>query len=189
MVYLNYQKGKLYIRINEIYIISLIILIFTSLVASKSVYQIEEIEVNKNKTIIINSSELYVISKINETGYLGHRIIVSEIIGLLENNIYYASLNENETIEDCEFKEVKPMMEQNNKERMMQDIGPFEVEKGKKAVIKFINLKYGETIEIEAYYISKGFTIGLLIIIIVSIILGIALIVWIVKKCCHKKKE
>ena len=189
MVFLNYKKVKLYLRINKLYIISFIIIFCSSIVSSKSVFQKEEIEVNTNKTIIINSSELYVISKINKAGYLGHRIIVSEEIGFLENSIYYASINENETIEECEFKEVKPMMEATDKNRVKQDIGPFEVEKGKNAVIKFVNLKYGETIIVEAYYISKNFTIGFIVIIVISIILGIALIVWIVRKFCLKKKK
>ena len=189
MVYLNYKKSKLYLRINKLYIIFLIIIFLSSIIATKSVNQIIEIEVNKNKTIIINSSELYIISKINETGYLGHRIIVSEEIGSLENSIYYASLNEKEAIEDCEFKEVNSMMEPKDKKGLKQDIGPFEVEKGMNAIIKLINLKYGETIVVEAYYISKDFTIGLIVVTVISIILGIALIAWIVKKFCIKKKK
>ena len=72
---------------------------------------------------------------------------------------------------------------------MKQDIGPFEVEKGMNAIIKLINLKYGETIVVEAYYISKDFTIGLIVVTVISIILGIALIAWIVKKFCIKKKK
>ena len=173
----------------NIFYISIFILLISSSLAFESLYQIEEIEANKDKTIMVDGTELYLSTITNSTGYLGYRIIVPESFNFLKNSIYYASLNSTEILDDKEFIEVESMTETIEKDIKKLDIGPFIVEKNKYAVIKIVGLKQREKMTIEAYYISKGSTIGSIIIISAAIILIIILIIWIVKKCCLKKKK
>ena len=173
----------------EIFYIYFIILLFSSTLALESIYQMEEIEANKDKTIILDGTELYISTIINSTGYLGHRIIVPESFSFSKNSIYYASLNSTDLLDDTEFIEVYSMSETIDKNIKKLDIGPFIVEKNKYAIIKLVGLKHGEKMTVEAYYISKGFTIGFIIIISIAIILIIILIIWFAKKCCLKKKK
>ena len=173
----------------DISYISFIILLFSSVLSLESIYQMEEIEANKDKTIILDGTELYISTIINSTGYLGHRIIMPVSFSFSQNNIYYASLNSTDILGDTEFIEVVSMSETIDKKLKKLDIGPFIVEKNKYAIVKFVGLKNGETITIEAYYISKGLTISFIIIISISIILIIILIIWISKKCYLKQKK
>ena len=173
----------------DIFYISFIFLMFSSALTLDSIYQMEEIEANKDKTIILDGSELYLSTIINSTGYLGHRIIVPETFSFSKNSIYYASLNSTYNLDDTEFIEVVSMSETINKNIKKLDIGPFFVEKNKYAIIKFVGLKHGGKITVKSYYISKGFTIGFTIIISIAIILIIILIIWIFKKYCLNKKK
>ena len=171
-----------------IFYLFFIIILFSSSLTLDPFYQIEEIEANKDKTIILDGKELYLSTIINTTGYLGHRIIVPESF-ILKNSIYYATLNSTEILDDREFIEVDSISETVEKDLKKLDIGPFIVEKNKYVVIKIAGLKQREKMTVEAYYISKGSTIGFIIIISIAMILIIILIVWIVKKCCLKKKK
>ena len=183
-----FKSNRLYMKMKRLFIISFVFLSFLSTIKSKSIYQIEELEINNNITITLEDTELYIITNINETGYLGHRITIPESIGSLENKIYFASFNSTDIIDDSEYAEVDSITEY---KELNQDIGPFKVEHDKYAVIKFVGLKTGEEITVKAYYISKGDTVNFTIIIVVAILLMIVLIVLIVKniKRCRSKKS
>lgn len=186
MVFNKFKNNSLCLKSTRFFIILFMLIFLTTTVKTKSAYQLEEMEANKDKEITLESTELYVATKINETGYLGHRLIVPTSIGSLKNCIYFASLNSTEIINDSEFVEVDSMTDYND---LTQDIGPFEVEKNKYAILKFVGLKKGEKMTVKAYYISKGLTIGFIIIIIVIALLVIIGVAFIIKKCCFKKKK
>ena len=188
MFFLAFKNNRLHMKFHRLAIILFIIFSLSATINSKSVYQIEELKINKNITITLEDTELYIITNINETGYLGHRIIIPESIGSLENKIYFASFNTTNIINDSVYEEVDSITEY---KELKQDIGPFRVERDKYAVIKFIGLKSGEEMTVEAYYISKGDTVHFTIITGVIVLLFaiiVALIIKNIKKCRSKNK-
>ena len=93
MFFLAFKNNRLHMKFHRLAIILFIIFSLSAAIKSKSVYQIEELKINNNITITLEDTELYIITNINETGYLGHRIIIPESIGSLENKIYFVSFN------------------------------------------------------------------------------------------------
>ena len=188
MLFIRFKSNRAYMKMDRLLFISFLILSFSTTMLAKSVHQIEELKINNNITVILQDTELYIITNINETGYLGHRIIIPESIGSLENKIYFASFNSTNILNDSQYVEVDSITEY---KELKQDIGPFRVEKDKYAVIKFIGLKSGEEMTVEAYYISKGDTVHFTIITGVIVLLFaiiVALIIKNIKKCRSKNK-
>ena len=187
MLFIRFKNNRTYMKMDRLLFISFLILSFSTTMKAKSVHQIEESKTNNNTTATLEDTELYIITNINETGYLGHRIIIPESIGSLENKIYFASFNSTNILNDSQYIEVDSITEY---KELKQDIGPFRVEKDKYAVIKFIGLKTGEKMKVETYFISKGDTLNFTII-IVFIVLIMAIIVTLIikniKKCRSKK--
>ena len=187
MFFIKFKNNRPYLKMDRLLFISFLILSFSTTIQSKSVHQIEELKINNNITVILEDTELYIITNINETGYLGHRIIIPESIGSLENKIYFASFNSTNILNDSQYVEVESITEY---KELKQDIGPFRVEKDKYAVIKFIGLKTGEKMKVETYYISKGdtlnFTITIVVIVLIMAIIA-TLIIKNIKKCRSKK--
>ena len=181
MSHLNKSKNYLSIKC-ALYIIYLNIY----LISAKLEYQLEEIQINRAKTIILNSTELYVYTKVIDSGYLGHRIILTHSIGSIKDKIFFVSTNSPEIKDDYEYTKVKSETEEKNS--LKQDIGPFEVKENKYAILKFIDLKNGEKIKIEAFYISKGFAIGIIIGIVIAALFLSVFIAWLIKKYCIKKR-
>ena len=187
MLFIRFKSNRAYMKMDRLLFISFLILSFSTTMLAKSVHQIEELKINNNITVILQDTELYIITNINETGYLGHRIIIPESIGSLENKIYFASFNSTNILNDSQYVEVESITEY---KELKQDIGPFRVEKDKYAVIKFIGLKSGEKMKVETFYISKGDTLNFtIIIVVIALIMAIivTLIIKNIKKCRSKK--
>ena len=171
------------------------ILVFISLSISLSLsyhndtsddLQIVKLEYIGQAKVVINQTDLYIVSKASRDLVVTHSLSVPKERKTLENSIFYAISNNTDNIKTLDYRKYENLSitDMNN---MTLYSGVIELKKGEYAITLCKDLVKGETVVIKMFYLGKNFLVHFIILIL--LILFIAISICVIIYCIRKNQS
>ena len=142
------------------------------------------VEIDKQKDIKLESTELYVYSQASKDGSLIHIITLNKKLDKYKEKIFYTTVDDAKTIDQTEqFNTTKVLTEQ-EKDGKYRYYNAFLVKKNQYGITKVKGLTKGDTVNVEVKYETNTtlyIIIGIIIIVACCIL---CLVLRCVKKMC-----
>ncbi len=169
------------------------ILVFISLSISLSLsyhndtsddLQIVKLEYIGQAKVVINQTDLYIVSKASRDLVVTHSLSVPKERKTLENSIFYAISNNTDNIKTLDYRKYENLTVTTDMNNMTLYSGVIELKKGEYAITLCKDLVKGETVVIKMFYLGKNFLVYFIIIIL--LILFIAILICVIIYCICK---
>ena len=132
------------------------------------------------KDITVSGSEVIIATKSEKEGFITYMLTLSKGHASLSDKIFYTTADSLSYDEDS-FKKSQDLNYNGDSNYYGFTI---QVKENQYAIAKITGLDNGETISLQAKYVSNSMALGIIIGIVVVALLILCLICYILKKCC-----